>query len=95
MHYHLPLSAKFYLLPGTTILYLAGVMGVTIFGNIPLNDALDKFNPANADVAEVAQQKLVFMKQWNRFHTIRTVISSFSLLLVLIACIYKEAEEAA
>jgi uncharacterized membrane protein len=92
MHYHLPLSAKFYLLLGATILYLTGVLGVTIFGNIPLNDALDKFNLATADAAEAAKQKLDFMKQWNRLHTIRTVLCFLSLLLVLIACMYKETD---
>jgi uncharacterized membrane protein len=89
VHYHTPLSLKFYLLLAAAILYLAGVMGVTIFGNIPLNDALDKFNMANADAAEILRQKMTFTKQWNRLHAIRTVISFLSLLLVLIACIYK------
>jgi uncharacterized membrane protein len=92
MHYHLPLSAKFYLLLAAGILYLAGVIGVTIFGNVPLNEALDKFNPAAADAAEVTKQKLAFMKQWNRLHTVRTIASFFSLLLVLVACIYKQPE---
>jgi uncharacterized membrane protein len=92
MHYHVPLTAKFYLLLAAAIVYLAGVMGITIFGNIPLNDALDKFNTATADAAEMARQKITFAKQWNRFHTIRTIASCISLLFVLIACIYKETK---
>ena len=92
MQYRLPPGNRFYLLLGAGILYITGVIGVTIFGNIPLNETLDKFNLNNADAAETLKQKLNFMKQWNRFHTIRTIASCISLLLVLIACIYKEPE---
>ncbi len=88
---HLP-GNRFYLLLAATIFYLAGVIGVTVAGNVPLNEALDKFNLASADAAEAAKEKLAFMTRWNRFHTIRTIASFFSLLLVLIACLYKESE---
>jgi uncharacterized membrane protein len=91
-HYQAPQGTRFYLLLAATILYLAGVTGVTVFGNIPLNEALDKFNLSNADPAETTRQQLSFMKNWNRFHTIRTTGSFFSLVLVLIACLYRDSE---
>jgi uncharacterized membrane protein len=72
-----------------TIIYLAGVMAVTIFGNIPLNQTLDKFNLTNATLIEITKQRLSFEVKWNNLNMIRTVASIFSLILILIACIYK------
>ncbi|MEI9809443.1 MAG: anthrone oxygenase family protein [Bacteroidota bacterium] len=74
MHYHHPLPAKFYLLLTATILYLGGVLGVTILGNIPLNDALDNLIPLLQMLLKTAKQKIVFMQQWNAF--ILSVLSS-------------------
>src|SRR5688572_10813811 len=37
LHYRQPVSPKFILLLIATALYLVGVFGVTIFGNVPLN----------------------------------------------------------
>jgi uncharacterized membrane protein len=90
LHYTNPLSARSYLLISATILYLAGVMAVTIFGNIPLNETLDKFEIQNASASEITRQRLAFEAKWNGLNTIRTIFCIISLLLVLFACIYKE-----
>jgi uncharacterized membrane protein len=92
MEYNHLRGSRFYLLLAASIFYLIGVIGVTVAGNVPLNDALDKFDLAAANNTEAAKQKLDFMIRWNRFHTIRTIASFLSLLLVLIACLYKESE---
>jgi uncharacterized membrane protein len=90
LHHTTPLSTRNYLLMGATVLYLAGVMAVTIFGNIPLNEALDKFDVQNATGSEIARQRLVFEARWNGLNLIRTLSCILSFLLVLTACIYKE-----
>ncbi|WP_462220797.1 anthrone oxygenase family protein [Ferruginibacter sp.] len=89
MQYNQLLTAKFYLILSATIIYLAGVMAVTILGNIPLNQTLDKFNLTNATLAEIAKQRIAFEVKWNNLNMIRTVASIFSLILILIACICK------
>lgn len=78
-------SMVFYLLLGATLLYWLGVMLVTVFGNIPLNNALDSFDLQNATLSDIKQQRLAFENRWNNFNMIRTVSSFISLVMVLIA----------
>ncbi len=77
-------SPKFLLLLGAFILYTCGTFGVTIFGNVPLNEALDAFDLKNASSAEISIARKNFEIPWNNLHMVRTVASVISLLLVLI-----------
>ena len=43
---------SFYLLLAATVVYVIGVFGVTMFGNVPLNNQLDQFDLANTSPAE-------------------------------------------
>jgi uncharacterized membrane protein len=85
IHYKSPLSVNFYLLLAATILYLAGVMAVTVAGNIPLNNMLDKFDLANASAEKITAMRQAFENKWNNLNTIRTIASFISLLLVLLS----------
>ncbi|MCF2446830.1 DUF1772 domain-containing protein [Dyadobacter sp. CY345] len=81
------LSDRFWLLFAATLLYWIGTFGVTIFGNIPLNDALADFNTSAASAEAVSQQRGKFELPWNRLHQIRTIASFSSLTLAIIACV--------
>lgn len=87
MHYTHNTSLRFWLLLVATITYLVGVMGVTIFGNVPMNEALDAFHLKNATTQEVAQQRANFETMWNKLNLIRTVANSISIALLLSACL--------
>ncbi|MEO6287549.1 MAG: anthrone oxygenase family protein [Dyadobacter sp.] len=87
MHYGSAHSSRFYFLLAATIIYVVGAFGVTMMGNVPLNDALEKFNIAGASAQELAAQRLQFEKPWNNLHFVRTVASVLSLVLVLIGCL--------
>ncbi|WP_073080612.1 anthrone oxygenase family protein [Chitinophaga jiangningensis] len=63
----------FYYLLAASVLYIAGVFGVTITGNVPLNDSLDKFNLVNATAEALAAQRRLFETPWVNLHTIRTI----------------------
>jgi uncharacterized membrane protein len=78
-------SPVFFLLLAATAIYIIGTFGVTMAGNVPLNEALDKFNLQAATAEEIARQRVQFEIPWNRLHAIRTVCSFVSLVLVLIA----------
>lgn len=88
MHYGQPLSASFWSLLAAAVIYLAGVICVTIFGNVPLNNALDAFNLQLATKEEIASLRAGFEAPWNSLNTVRTVASTISLILVLITCLY-------
>jgi uncharacterized membrane protein len=78
-------SPKFLLLLGAFVLYACGTFGVTIFGNVPLNEALDTFPLKTATLEEISRARRVFEIPWNNLHSIRTVASVISLLLVIIS----------
>lgn len=83
----------FWLLLAATTLYCIGTFGITIVGNVPLNEALDKFSLQSATIQEIANERTRFEIPWNRYHTIRTIASIITLLLVITACISKPAKQ--
>jgi len=85
--YNASMMLRFYLLLAATILYAAGVFGVTMLGNVPLNDALEKVNLQAASPAEVRAYRISFEGPWNYLHRIRSLASSGTLILVVLACV--------
>jgi uncharacterized membrane protein len=85
----LPLAA--FLLPSwlmgaAAAVYIVGIFGVTTFGNIPLNNRLDKASPA-----ELASVRTWFTGPWERLHTVRTLSGLVSVVLVLVAAVGRDA----
>ncbi|MGA0559454.1 DUF1772 domain-containing protein [Larkinella sp. VNQ87] len=90
MHANRPLSRRFWLLAAASLVYWAGSLGVTVFGNIPLNEQLDSFQLASASVEELSRQRAQFEGPWNQLHAVRTLASILAVVLVLIACLSPE-----
>ena len=96
----LPLSAwlnfndetrfRFTLLCAAAIVYMVGVFGVTIFGNVPLNDALAHIDLSKLSSAQAAEQRDAFEKPWLVYHNIRTAANVICLVLVILGCMYKK-----
>jgi uncharacterized membrane protein len=84
---HYGQASRFWLLLAASAIYLVGTFGVTMFGNVPLNNALDRFNSASATEEETARQRANFERRWNNLNTIRTVSSTLAVILVAIACL--------
>lgn len=70
-----------WLLAGATATYVVGVLGVTIGGNVPLNDALDAFDLRGSTSDAVEQRRTTYERPWNRWHHLRTIagVGSFAL----------------
>ena len=79
-------TSRFWYFLAATIVYAIGVFGVTIGGNVPLNEALDKFNIGGASQEQLALQRSLFEQKWNTFHAIRTVANVLSALLAILGC---------
>ena len=86
-NYTQPLSMRFWFLLAATVVYLVGVMGVTMAGNVPLNEALDSFNLSSASASEIAAQRIAFEMPWNRLNTIRTIASILAVIFTILACL--------
>ncbi|WP_127137687.1 DUF1772 domain-containing protein [Flagellimonas oceanensis] len=80
----------FWMFLAAGILYIAGVVVITIMGNIPLNEMLEK-----ADLQTFTPEKLRalrnnFENKWNRLHLIRTISSTLSFLLLILALLQNQ-----
>lgn len=80
-------TPRFWLLLAAAVIYLSGNFGVTVFGNVPLNNTLDAFKMEPATDAETARQRKNFERRWNNLNTIRAAASTLALILVLFAII--------
>lgn len=89
LHYGQPQLNRFYFLLFATIIYAIGVIGVTAFGNVPLNNILDKFNVASNNADLIAFERAKFENSWNQWHLIRTIAAVITLILVILACLNK------
>ncbi|KPE51076.1 hypothetical protein AOB46_10385 [Chryseobacterium indologenes] len=70
--------------------YLIGVFGVTVAGNVPLNDILDKFDSAGSSADAMKKMREAFENRWNFLNNIRTVFSVISIVLAVCACIWNK-----
>jgi len=80
-------SSLIWLLIFATVVYFLGVVLVTIFGNVPLNEILDETNLVSATSEELRSLREIFEAKWNRLHLIRTLSAIASFLLLIISLI--------
>lgn len=88
LNYSQPAPARFYYLVIASAIYLVGVLGVTMLGNVPLNEALAHFDLKSATEQDIANQRALFEKPWLLLHNIRTIASIVCLVLVVISLTY-------
>jgi uncharacterized membrane protein len=93
VHYSQPISIRFWYLLAASIIYVVAVFGVTVFGNVPLNDALKNFQLQGASLQEIASQRLKFEGPWVHLNNIRTIGSIVSTVLVILACLSTKTPE--
>lgn len=83
-------TSRFGLILAAAVIYTVGVMGVTIFGNVPMNNALDRFDLQTATQEEISAQRKNYETRWNNLNHIRAVSSTVSLIIIVIACLDKK-----
>jgi uncharacterized membrane protein len=72
------------------ILHIIGANGVTIGGNLPLNDKLDQVDTGTVPSAEAERIRIDFQgpgSRWMQFHAVRTIASTLATALVFWACL--------
>jgi uncharacterized membrane protein len=78
----------FWLFILTLIIYWVGVFGVTISGNIPLNEILDKTNLESISLEEIKALRTRIEVKWNNFNFIRSISSAITFLLLILSFIF-------
>lgn len=93
LHYTPHPSMRFWLLLAASVIYAVGTFGVTMAGNVPMNDLLDKFDLKNASAEAIALARKNFESRWNSLNIVRAITSTLSVLLVIIACLAPHNKE--
>ena len=73
--------------------YALGVFGVTAARNVPLNDALDEFDLAQATQAEIEERRRSYEEPWNRWNAVRTTANAAAFGLLAAAAVLDEAAD--
>ncbi|ROI05136.1 DUF1772 domain-containing protein [Chryseobacterium sp. G0240] len=73
-----------------SLAYLIGVFGITVGGNVPMNDVLDRFDISGAATEAVRKMRDSFERRWNLLNNIRTFFSVITIALVVCACIWNK-----
>lgn len=77
----------YWIIIAAAILYIGGLVLITIFGNIPLNEMIDKVDLTQMSSDELASLRNQFEDKWNRFHLVRTITTSISFALLIISIV--------
>ncbi len=83
LQYRAAVNLSFWLLLVATVTYLI-CMGVTAFGNVPLNQGLDSLDLNKLGDYDLINQRNSFEAPWNLLHTFRTVCAVVSFAAVLL-----------
>ena len=75
----------FWLFVFTLVIYWIGVFGVTVSGNIPLNEILDKTNLESITSEEIKTLRMSIEVKWNNFNLIRCISSAITFLILIVS----------
>jgi uncharacterized membrane protein len=81
------------MLLGVAVIYFLGVFMVTLLGNLPLNDMLDKTNLDTITATEAKILRASFENKWNSLHLIRTISSATAFTFLILSCLLKKEDE--
>jgi uncharacterized membrane protein len=80
-----PSSLRFWLLATASVVYVVGVVIVTLAWHVPRNTALDRLPVTTASADEAARARTGFEAPWTRLHIVRTLAAIAALALLAAA----------
>lgn len=85
LSYKSGINFSFWLLLSATAIYVVGAFGVTVVGNVPLNNMVDNFDVHTASLQELSSLRERFEAPWNKLNVIRTIAAVLSFLLAILS----------
>lgn len=85
LQYRVSLNLSFWLLLCAALSYLIGTFGVTVLGNVPLNETLDAVNLSELNLKALQEIRRSYELKWNLWHSVRTVFSVLAFILSVLA----------
>ncbi len=78
-------SRRAWWVTAAAVTYVVGMVGVTVGRNIPLNDALGRFELEGSDADSRRRRRVSYEQSWNRWHHVRSVAGSVAFGMALVA----------
>jgi len=89
-------AEQFPLLVVVSVLHIVGVNGITIVGNVPLNNGLAKVNVDKLSETEAEQIRGTYHGQgssWMRLHNLRTLVAVVATATIFIVCLSNQMRD--
>jgi uncharacterized membrane protein len=83
-------NLSFWCLLVSLICYVLGTFGVTVVGNVPMNEALDAVCLDQLSAEELKFIRGQFEDKWNSFNMIRTIFSCISFMAIVLAGVFRQ-----
>ena len=83
-------SNIFWVFVGAFVIYWVGAFGVTVGGNIPLNEILDKTDLESISLEEMKALRDRIETKWNGLNLVRTIASTISFVLLIFSFLFLE-----
>jgi len=90
LQYRIGINFSFGMVLTALITYLVGTFGVTVFGNVPLNETLDAINLGDLSAEQLKTIRASYEVKWNIYHKIRTLCAVVSFAAVLISQVFNQ-----
>ena len=87
-HFKLFPDNIFWLFIITLATYWIGVFGVTVLGNVPLNELLDEINLESITLEEIKALRTSIEVKWNNLNLIRSISSGITFLLLIVSSLF-------
>jgi len=90
LQYKAGFNFSFWMVLIALISYLVGTVGVTVIGNVPLNEALDAISLSDLSVERIKTTRETYELKWNIYHKIRTLCAVVSFTAVLLSHVFNQ-----
>lgn len=80
-------SSRFWFLLAASLCQIVGVFAVTVFGNVPLNNALERVDPKTASEEAIKIARTNFESPWVFLNHIRAIFATLAVVLIAFACL--------
>ncbi len=85
LQYQAKAGTVFYLTFAAMAIYAIGTIGVTMFGNVPLNNMVEAMGLSSFSAADFQNARADYEDKWNNFNLVRTIAALISFVLILLA----------
>ena len=94
LQYRTGASRRWVWLAAATSVYVIGMLGVTVVGNIPLNNVVEGLSLDELDDRSAGRQRHGYERRWNRLHNLRTTAGVVAFGLTGVAALFGDGENA-